>query len=446
MFRLVTERTAYWRTIFLEPLAFYLYSFFGLLGVIPLVRDELIRRRPGEAVWHVADFLPRWTAWEWIAVALLVSLVVVLEGSYRHTREAAASHAKWIADKDEEIQILQAKLLDGPKVVLSHLESGVDLRVECFDEQATNVRLVELHSSQYYLRSEVIRYLRPGSIVTLVVRGSRKDGQSTVLNAFSSPTLFFTDLMPRYEGKTAEDAFDYMKTVITERNLVVPFEIAYSNTSGMVHYRSAFRVRWDQLRQSIVDVEPSGIRLDNEPPPTEPLHVVRSQLPKLEYQEWHSGGARSFPSEHHGGHPSWVAIKNTQKIPAKQAVNVTARLEFIDSNNVTRFTVLQVPWYRIQHRATAKTEQWCDDVTIEGGEEQSFVLFVEAGDGRLLVYKGPLPIGHLDYDHWRIKIIVRSDNAQGFEGEIRFTLSRNQLTPHQPAFTLLRTLEPLVKS
>jgi hypothetical protein len=392
------------------------------------------------------DVLPHWSIWEWSTIALLLALFVALEESYEHAIDVIALHAKATAEKDQEIRLLKAKLLEGPKVMLTCVEGGVDLRVESFNEEATNVRLLELQSPQYCLRSEVIRYLRPGKVETLVVRGSRRDGESTVLNAFSAPTLFFADLMPKYEGKTARDAFDYMKTVITESYIVVPFELAYSNTSGTVHYRSAFRLRWDPMRQSVADVEPNGIRVDNDPPPTEPLRVIRSQLPKLEYQEWHSGGARSFPSEYHGGHPSWVALKNTQKAPPKQAVNVTARLEFIDSNNVTRFTVPQVPWYRIQHRATTKTEQWCDDVTIEGGEEQSFVLFVQADDGRLLAYKGPLPIDHLDYDHWRIKIIVTSDNAQGFEGEIGLTLSSNQLTPDQPPFTLLRTLEPLVKS
>jgi hypothetical protein len=442
----ITKRISHSGTIFLKPFAATLYSAFGVIGIIPIVRDELIRHRPGETIWHIADFLPKWTIWEWVTAGLFSSLLVLLEGSYRHSRDSGVHYTKTIFKRDTEIRQLQAKLLDGPKVTLSHVGNGVDLRVECFNEQATNVRLVELHSPDYSLRSEVIRYLRAGSVETLVVRGNHKDGQSAVLSAFSSPILFFTDLMPRYEGKTAAEAFDYMKTVVTERNLVVPFEIAYTNTSGKVHYRSSFRVRWDPLRQSIVDVEPNGILLDNDPPPTEPLHVVRSHLPKLEYHGWHSGDARSFPSEHHGGHPSWVAIKNTQKTPAMQAVNVTARLEFIDSNNVTRFVVPQVPWYRIQHRGTAKTEQWCDDVTIEGGEEQSFVLFVESHDRRILAYKGPLPIGHVDYDHWRIKIIVRSDNAQGFEGEIGFTLSSNQLTPDQPAFKLLRTVDPLVKS
>jgi hypothetical protein len=380
---------------------------------------------------------------KWIVTATLVLAgVMVFVASYRTWKRKQNE----LDTERDRIEKLEAKLLAGPKVMLSHVESGVDFRVECFDEQATNVRLVELHSPQYYLRSEVIRSLRPGNVETLVVRGSRKDGERTVLNAFASTTEFFDDLMPPYEGKTAEAAFEYMKTMLTERNLVVPLEIAYSNTSGKVHYRSAFRVRWDALQKSIVDVEPNGIRLDDDPPPTEPLHVVRSQLPKLEYQEWHSGGARSFPNDHHGGNPSWVAIKNTQKTPAKQAANVTARLEFIDSSNITQFTVPQVPWYRIQRRAKGTTEGWCDDLNIEGGEEQSFVLFVTAHDGRILAYKGPLPIGHLDFDHWRIKIIATSDNAQGFEGEISFTLTSNQLTPDQPAFRFLRTLEPLVKS
>ncbi len=54
------------------------------------------------------------------------------------------------------------------------------------------------------------------------------------------------------------------------------------------------------------------------------------------------------------------------------------------------------------------------------------------------------PIGQLDYDRWRVRIIVTSDDAQGFEGELRFTFTRNGLEPDRPAFTKIRTLAPLL--
>jgi hypothetical protein len=144
--------------------------------------------------------------------------------------------------------------------------------------------------------------------------------------------------------------------------------------------------------------------------------------------------------------PTWIAVVNRQAAPAMSAGNVTARLEFIDSSGRTQFSVPNADWYQVQKfGATGEVQQWRADTAIDGGDEQSFVLFTTADSGRLVIHKQGLePIGYLDYDKWRIRIIVTSDDADGFEGELRFTYTRNSLVPDQPAFTKLRTLSPLV--
>lgn len=54
-------------------------------------------------------------------------------------------------------------------------------------------------------------------------------------------------------------------------------------------------------------------------------------------------------------------------------------------------------------------------------------------------------IGTLGYDKWRVRIIVTSDDGQGFEGELRFTYTRTSLAPDHPVFHRIRTVPPLVR-
>ncbi len=169
---------------------------------------------------------------------------------------------------------------------------------------------------------------------------------------------------------------------------------------------------------------------------------------RLEFQEWHGGSASSFPRRWADGNPTWVAIRNASEAPAATAKNVTVRLEFINSEGSTIHVVPQAPWFATKSYGPTKrlvVERWRHDASIEGGGEQSFVLFVTDDNSRVLVQKDALePVGALDYDHWRVKITATSDNAEGFEGEIGFTLTPNHLAPNIPAFKKLETLKPLV--
>jgi hypothetical protein len=238
---------------------------------------------------------------------------------------------------------------------------------------------------------------------------------------------------------------------LTEEQLVLPLEVAYSTVSGTEHYRSSFLVRWEPLSQSIVDVEPKGVRPDEEPPSTAPANVLPAPpIARLKFQEWHGGSERSFPVRWGIGAPTWIAVENTQAAPAKSARNVTGRLEFIASGGEVRFVVPQVSWCETTpsdapaRGSASNTRKTAID--IEGGDERSFALFIQADQRKLLVYRNldEAPIGELDYDQWRVRILVSSDNAYGFEGNLSFTFTRSSLIPNRPAFVKVCDIPPLV--
>lgn len=128
----------------------------------------------------------------------------------------------------------------------------------------------------------------------------------------------------------------------------------------------------------------------------------------LEFQEWHSGSDRSFPVIDLG-HPSWISVANTLIDIPKKAVPIAE---------------------------------------IEGGEDQSFILFVTGKDHRIWVCKaGQIPVAVLDLGHWRANIIVESDNVDGFEGTVSFTiLPHRGLAPDNPAFIRRRSVARRLKS
>jgi hypothetical protein len=94
----------------------------------------------------------------------------------------------------------------------------------------------------------------------------------------------------------------------------------------------------------------------------------------------------------------------------------------------------------------AERESWRRNTTIEAGDEQSFVLFAINGKQQYIIFKSAgEPLGMLGYDRWRVRIIVTSDDGQGFEGELRFTYTRGCFLPDDPAFHRIRTIPPLVR-
>jgi hypothetical protein len=450
----ISERFTHWKSILaMSRLGAIVSGIYTILGALTWTRDEVVKRNPAESVWHVVDFLPHWSIWQWGCGAAIIVVASVLESSYRRKKDEDAVYVGEVAKlkeairgREAEIEALNAKLREGPTVVLSNVASGINLRVESLRQDAINVRLVPVKSEKYYLESDVVRVLRVGTPDDLILHcHPLQAGGSLVHQGFSAPRLFFNDLFPPTEGTDMRSMLESAVTLVTARQIAAVIEIAYSNLAATHHYRSSFRIRWKRLPESIVDVEPIETRIDADPPSTAPPEVIPSQFAQLDFLEWHAGDTRSFPNRYGEGHPSWIAVVNRQAAPARTATNVTARLEFIDSTGLTQFCVPHADWYTIQQSGNAEAQQWRDDTTIEGGDEQSFVLFSQSDSRRLVIYKhASEPVGHLEYDKWRIRIIVTSDDAQGFEGELRFTFTKNSLEPDRPAFTKIRTLAPLV--
>jgi hypothetical protein len=168
----------------------------------------------------------------------------------------------------------QSRPTKTPKVILTSTGADTSLRVESFGAEAVNVRLVPVESTNYRLRSEVVRCLRMGAAQPLILRCQKKgDGAD---NSSYAPSLFFEDFGPSYDGLDEVDAWNRAMKYLTEERLVLTLQIAYSNLECTAHYRSSFRVRWDPIDVgSIVDVEPIGTQKDSAPPPSNPPDVIR---------------------------------------------------------------------------------------------------------------------------------------------------------------------------
>jgi hypothetical protein len=455
MQKAVSERLAHWRSILAMPkLVGILTGAYTLLGAATWARDELVKHNPADSAWHVVDFLPHLTFWQWGFGAVVIVLVSVLETSFQRRKEANVVHGGELGKLNNEIVRLgrhigelEERLKEGPTVLLSNVGNGINLRVESLRQDAINVRLVQVQTGNYFLSSDVVRVLKAGSTESLILHcHSREAGGSLVLQGFCSPALFFNDAFPEPEGETVGEMMESALMLLTERRMALLFDIAYSNLSGTQCYRSSFKVRWDRMQEAIVDVEPVETKIDRNPPTTAPPDVIPVRVAQLDFLEWHAGDSRSFPNSYGDAHPSWIAVKNTQDAPARTAKNVTARLEFVDSSGTTQLTVSNADWFLVQTIGTTKMESWRKDATIQGGDEQSFVLFASNDERQVIISKSAgEPIGMLGYDKWRVRIIVTSDDGQGFEGELRFTYTRSSLAPDHPAFHRIRTVPPLAR-
>lgn len=184
--------------------------------------------------------------------------------------------------------------------------------------------------------------------------------------------------------------------------------------------------------------------------PGDRLLVTKPVAVGLEYVSWHGSDGGGLPTKwpDNFSTPSWVSIKNRLTTPAQKAENVTALLGFVNSQRTQLVMVPNAVWYHQQTFGRhGMTEGWSFGVSIEGGDTQSFVLFAQDQHGRITPHKGEAwPLPPLDYDRWDVKIVVTSDNVSGFEGILRFTQTRNSLSPDQPAFIKLRDLRPRLET
>jgi hypothetical protein len=330
---------------------------------------------------------------------------------------------------------------DRPNVILSHRSGTGELRVESLRTEAINVRLVPAESKNYRLRSDVIRCLKTGApeILRLHCEAKRKGG-SPVLEALGSPSLFFNDLSPAFDGDDERAAMERALTHLTEERVVFTLEVAYTGLSGSDHYRSSFLVRWEPLGEYIADVEPRGIRSDTAPPSSAPVDVIAPEL-ALEYAGWLTSGTVSA-SNIHGGEATIVEVRNPTVRTPVAATDVMASILYENDSGSRRFSV-SAKWLEMKVYPKGTTRQWASGISVmEGGESQFFVLWINTG-AKMIVHNGDgEPIGELDYGHWRLTIQVTAANFQGFEGVFGFTRRRDGFEGDSPVFRTFRQLPP----
>ena len=191
-----------------------------------------------------ASGLPTWLA---VLLALLVvAIVLFIVGLAFAMVRIAQNSTQPSTPQQKEV----GDLTNCPKVVLSHGATGINLIVEALNEDAANVQLVRIRSHNYELGSEVIRHLRKGRTQPLVLWCRQDTAQSGILRQFSAPRLFFEDLYPQLNGNPRE-MLEQSLTQLTEQQIAVDCGLAYSSVSVAEHFRSSFKIRFENLPASL---------------------------------------------------------------------------------------------------------------------------------------------------------------------------------------------------
>ena len=167
----------------------------------------------------------------------------------------------------------------------------------------------------------------------------------------------------------------------------------------------------------------------------------------LELVTWHAGARGRLPSfwPDDESNPTWISVRNIRGTPPVRARNVTARLEFVNSAQTRRLIVPEAVWFEEQHTGHRVSEKYSHAVEIEGGDEQSFIVFSTNKRGDLVPYKnGNEPLEPLGFDHWDVLIHVSSDNVHGHEAHSGFTVTRHSYVHDMPYFIKQLRVPPKV--
>ena len=128
------------------------------------------------------------------------------------------------------------------------------------------------------------------------------------------------------------------------------------------------------------------------------------------------------------------------------ARDVIAQIQFSHASGSQRLTVPNAAWYAMTNTGSTHSAGWKSSVDLEASETQCFVLFVQKDqENRLWVHRdNSSPVGVLEYGGWEVVIKVTSENVEGFEGTLNFTISKfgGFQFETSPAFVLRRHLPP----
>lgn len=141
---------------------------------------------------------------------------------------------------------------------------------------------------------------------------------------------------------------------------------------------------------------------------------------------WYDGGTFGIPSID-GGTCSVLEVKNNIVEVPVYAKDVTARIEYWNAAGTKRFVVAVATWWDMIPDRAKGSGGWRHTVDVEAGASQCLILFVTK-DNKMIAYReNIMPVGVIDYGKWNILIQVSSENVEGFETTLSFTLARDGL-------------------
>jgi hypothetical protein len=149
---------------------------------------------------------------------------------------------------------------------------------------------------------------------------------------------------------------------------------------------------------------------------------------------------------------NWLSIRNPLVGPPIDAKNVTASLDFINSDGKQRRIIPEVLWWEIggvTPKGNERVAHAQHSVDILSGDDQAFLFFSQDSNYRAIPYKDTNePLEPLSNDRWKITLRVSSDNLEGFEASITFITTRDGIVSDRDSqpFTRLLSVPPRLGS
>jgi len=166
-----------------------------------------------------------------------------------------------------------------------------------------------------------------------------------------------------------------------------------------------------------IEVSPT----QSEPPAVE---YIEDPPRGLHYVGWFSGSTFGIPRMDGGTCSVLEVTNNVVDIPVF-AKDATARIEYWNAAGTKRFVVPVATWWCMIPGRARGSGGWRYTVDVEAGTSQCLVLFASKGNQNIVYRDNTIPAGVIDYGKWAILIQVSSENLEGFEITLSFTITRS---------------------
>ena len=109
LFTMLNERFSIWRAIFARPWVVVFGSIYGVIGLLDFVRAKVL---PVEyhCIWDSYYVMPDLSLHTWLMIGLVVSVVILLEGSYRLIKQRDIEHLAVLTSLRSELLEAQQRM------------------------------------------------------------------------------------------------------------------------------------------------------------------------------------------------------------------------------------------------------------------------------------------------------------------------------------------------